>query len=382
MKLKKTAMSAALEEMMAFPEPEAEPLTEEEVQVFEDTEGDDLVKGIDIAVEAIEQLECLIATMESAKADPNFGKYNLPVYQNSLESICKNLGVKLTTVSQEAFGDDVVLSTEGLKDMANKVLQTIKDLLARLVTWFKNSFTSQNEAILIIARGNVNKLSKLNRTSWNRDASVRFKNQTLCGLFFEKTSAEFKDTKQLFNVVDEATSRLEDYISEMGIMTNDLIKVLFASKDQREKLEHYKQYHLAQKNPIEAAKLFRSLSKNETDKRTGDKDTVVIDSVGSFESVFGICEDLSRGTTNMSRTRSIEPIIKHCEDMLNQIKKAVDKENPPPAELYGHVRDIISAVYSFNKIKTDLSYRFCRVLEAVLRAGVGEDATVTAGTDR
>ena len=84
----------------------------------------------------------------------------------------------------------------------------------------------------------------------------------------------------------------------------------------------------------------------------------------------------------MSRTRSIEPIIKHCEDMLNQIKKAVDKENPPPAELYGHVRDIISAVYSFNKIKTDLSYRFCRVLEAVLRAGVGEDATVTARTDR
>lgn len=41
MKFKKTAMSAALEEMLAFPEPEAEPLTEEEVQVFEDTEGDD-----------------------------------------------------------------------------------------------------------------------------------------------------------------------------------------------------------------------------------------------------------------------------------------------------------------------------------------------------
>ena len=375
-------MSAALEEMMAFPEEQVEPLTEEEVQVFEDTEGDELVKGINVAVEAIEQLECLIATMESAKADPNFGKYNLPVYQNSLENICKSLGTKVTGLSQEAFGDDVVLSTEGLKDMANKVLQTIKDLLARLVTWFKNSFTSQNEAILTIARGNVNKLSKLNRTSWNRDASVRFKNQTLCGLFLEKNSAEFKDTKQLFNVADETTSRLEDYISEMGIMTDDLIKVFFASKDQGEKLEHYKQYHLAQKNPIEAAKLFRSLSKNETDKRTDDKDTVVIDSVGSFESVFGICEDLSRGTTSMSRTRSIEPIIKHCENMVNQIKKAADKENQPPAELYGHVRDIISAVYSFNKIKTDLSYRFCRVLEAVLRAGVGEDATVTARTNQ
>jgi hypothetical protein len=136
-------MSAALEEMMAFPEEQVEPLTEEEVQVFEDTEGDELVKGINVAVEAIEQLECLIATMESAKEDPNFGKYNLPVYQNSLESICKSLGVKLTGLSQEAFNDDVVLSTEGLKDMANKVLQTIKDLLARLVTWFKNSLNHQ-----------------------------------------------------------------------------------------------------------------------------------------------------------------------------------------------------------------------------------------------
>ena len=41
MKFKKTAMSAALEEMMAFPEPAVEPLTEEEVQVFEDTEGEE-----------------------------------------------------------------------------------------------------------------------------------------------------------------------------------------------------------------------------------------------------------------------------------------------------------------------------------------------------
>ena len=73
-------MSAALEEMMAFPDPVVEPLTEEEVKVFEDTEGDELVEGINVAVEAIEQLECLIATMESAKADQNFGKYNLPLY--------------------------------------------------------------------------------------------------------------------------------------------------------------------------------------------------------------------------------------------------------------------------------------------------------------
>lgn len=379
MKFKKTAMSVALEEMMVFPEENVEPLTEEEVKVFEDTEGEELVEDITVAVEAIEQLECLIATMEAAAQDANFGKYNLPVYQNSLESICKSLGTKVTGLSQEAFSDSAVLSTEGLKDMASKVLEVVKDLLARLITWFKNTFTSQNEAILTIARYNVNKLSKLNRTSWKRDASVRFKNQTLCGLFFEKNGAEFKDTKQLFNLVDGTVSRLEDYISEMGIMSDDLMKVFYASKDQREKLDRYKQYHLAQKNPIEAAKLFRSLSKNETDKRADDKDIVVIDSVGSFDSVFGICEDLLRGMTNMSRNRSIEPIIKRCEELVNQIKKASDKENPPPAELYGHARDILAAVFSFNKIKTDLSYRSCRVLEAVLRAGVGEDATVTDG---
>ena len=38
---KRNAMAAALEEMMAFPEPAVEPLTEEEVQVFEDTEGEE-----------------------------------------------------------------------------------------------------------------------------------------------------------------------------------------------------------------------------------------------------------------------------------------------------------------------------------------------------
>jgi hypothetical protein len=35
MKFKKTAMSAALEEMLAFPEEQVEPLTEEEVKVFD-----------------------------------------------------------------------------------------------------------------------------------------------------------------------------------------------------------------------------------------------------------------------------------------------------------------------------------------------------------
>lgn len=377
MKFKKTAMSAALEEMMAFPEPEAEPLTEEEVQVFEDTEGDDLVKGIDVAVEAIEQLECLIATMESAKADPNFGKYNLPVYQNSLESICKNLGVKLTTVSQEAFGDDTVLSTEGLKDMVNKVIETIKALVARFVTWFKNTYTNKNAVIMKFAKNNVTKLSKLNKENWNPEAVVCYYNTMFCGFFYPVGKGELQSVAVIEKYLDIYVKDMSNQVEAVQDAIDKLDSMLPCSKEKFEGAIKDEVSRFAELvGPASKIHTYVTMAKNEDDSREGgrgNKNHTNI-TVGSFSDMEKICNYLATNTRHNWGGR-----VNTIASKINTVLKALEKMQADGVSIDNSVLTAISksitAVSFVFQDTAELMHHANRIVEKALRVGVGDDTS-------
>lgn len=378
MKFKKTIMSAALEEMLAFPEEQVEPLTEEEVQVFEDTEGDDLVKGINVAVEAIEQLECLITTMESAKADSNFGKYNLPLYQSSLEGICKSLGVKLTGLSQEAFDDEVVLSTEGLKDMASKVIQTIKAMLVRFVTWFKNTFTSQNAAIMRMAKGNMTSFSKLNAADWNPKATVFHRSEILCGFYYHQTKGTFSNLTALQYLISQDIPKIEDCISKLDVATGAMKDVMGDKPEDfhiliAELLITYAKEVGDDASYRQYAERIRSGNADDSRDPTKVK-SVTIQEVGEFRSVEKVCKDFTAKHYDFSHdhhaTRvgdAIAAIISHIESLEKQGVHV-------PASVFGPIRGAVHAVNYLCVIRNELLHQTNKLIGKALRAGVGDDA--------
>ena len=375
MKFKKTVMSAALEEMMAFPEEQVEPLTEEEVQVFEDTEGDELVEGINVAVEAIEQLECLIATMEAAAQDQNFGKYNLPLYQNSLENICKSLGTKVTGLSQEAFGDDVVLSTEGLKDMASKVIKTIKALIARFVTWYKNTYTSKNAVILKFAKNNVNKLSKLNKENWNPEAVVSYYDTMFCGFFYPVGKGALKSVAVMEQYLDLYVKDMNNQIEAVQDAINLLSSNLPCSKEKFEGFLREKVSSFAELvGPASKIHTYVTLAKNEDDTREGgpgNKDHTNI-TVGSFSDMEKVCTYLKNHSQHNWGGR-VNTIASEINSILHALEKmqadGIDIDN----SILSVVSKSITAVSFVFHDTGELMYHANRIVEKALRAGVGED---------
>ena len=373
MKFKKTAMSTALEEMLAFPEEQVEPLTEEEVQVFEDTEGDELVEGINVAVEAIEQLECLIATMESAKVDPNFGKYNLPVYQNSLESICKSLGVKLTTVSQEAFGDDTVLSTEGLKDMASKVIETIKALVARFVTWFKNTYTSKNAVMLKMAKGHVSSLSKLNAANWNAKAPTMVPSKMFCGLYYHYGSGHFKDLDHITSLVFKNIPVLDKTIGELSAATKTMDGLISGNKeDYNEVVETLLTRFVDTFGPKARYHEYSEMMKNEDDDRhVTERNTIVLDSVGEFSAMERICKEfVSKGFHLHNGV--VDDICGTLLKLCGKLRGLEQKGTVIPPGIYKSIREAANGASNLCTARFETLWQTNRLIGVAMRAGVGD----------
>ena len=378
MKFKKTIMSAALEEMLAFPEEQVEPLTEEEVQVFEDTEGDDLVKGINVAVEAIEQLECLITTMESAKADSNFGKYNLPLYQSSLEGICKSLGVKLTRLSQEAFGGEAVLSTEGLKDMASKVIQTIKVMLVRFVTWFKNTFTSQNAAIMRMTKGNMTSFSKLNPTDWNPKATVFHRSEILCGFYYHQTKGSFNNLSALQHLISQDIPKIDDCIGKLDVATGAMKDIMGNKPEDFHSLIADLLIRYAKEVGSEASYrqyAERVRSGNSEDSRDPTKvKSVTVQEVGDFHSVEKVCKDFTNSHYDYSHDHRANRIGDAVAVILSHLESLEKQGVAVPASVFRPIRDAIHAANYLCTIRNDLLYHTNVIIGKALRAGVGDDA--------
>ena len=127
-------------------------------------EGKELVEAIDVATEAYHDLEVLVSAMESAKIDPNFGKYNLPLYRSSLEGIYGRLGLSVKRISTESFDDSQVLSVEGLGKVLQSIGKTIKDLIAKFVAWLKGALPQKVDKIEKETKANEKAVTKAMET--------------------------------------------------------------------------------------------------------------------------------------------------------------------------------------------------------------------------
>lgn len=114
------------------------------------SEGEVLAGDIAKTDEFLVGLECLIATMEAAALDQNFGKYNLPLYHNEAKRLLGSLRLSTFGLSTENYDSPYVLSTEGFKETASKVWQAFKDMIKRFFEWLGKRFGKGSKSEQII----------------------------------------------------------------------------------------------------------------------------------------------------------------------------------------------------------------------------------------
>ena len=71
------------------------------------SEGEVLAGDIAKTDEFLVGLECLIATMEAAALDQNFGKYNLPLYHNEAKRLLCSMRLSTFGLSTENYDSPV-----------------------------------------------------------------------------------------------------------------------------------------------------------------------------------------------------------------------------------------------------------------------------------
>jgi len=112
----------------------------------DEREGKELLDGIEKADEFLTGMESLIATMEAAQADPQFGKYNLPLYHKEAVRLHKLMGLSTFGMSTENFESEYVLSTEGFKETASKVWEAFKAMVKRFLDWLLGKSGKESKA--------------------------------------------------------------------------------------------------------------------------------------------------------------------------------------------------------------------------------------------
>ena len=94
----------------------------------EDLERADLLEGIKIASEAVSDLTVLSTALEAASTDGNFGKYNLPLYSNQVDAVCRKLQVVPIKLSVESLST----SAEAVSNLLTIVQSTLVYLQKRV----------------------------------------------------------------------------------------------------------------------------------------------------------------------------------------------------------------------------------------------------------
>ena len=94
----------------------------------EEIEKADMLEGIKIATEAVADLTVLSTALEAASTDGNFGKYNLPLYSNQVDAVCRKLQVVPIKLSVESLST----SAEAVSNLLTIVQSTLVDLQKRV----------------------------------------------------------------------------------------------------------------------------------------------------------------------------------------------------------------------------------------------------------
>ena len=116
------------------------------------SEGEVLAGDIAKTDEFLVGLECLITTMEAAALDPNFGKYNLPLYHNEAKRLLSSIRLSSFGLSTENYDSPYVLSTEGFKETASKVWQAFRDMVDHFLKWLESKFSKGSKSEKIIEK--------------------------------------------------------------------------------------------------------------------------------------------------------------------------------------------------------------------------------------
>jgi hypothetical protein len=94
----------------------------------EEIEKADMLEGIKIATEAVADLTVLSTALEAASTDGNFGKYNLQLYSNQVDAVCRKLQVVPIKLSVESLST----SAEAVSNLLTIVQSTLVDLQKRV----------------------------------------------------------------------------------------------------------------------------------------------------------------------------------------------------------------------------------------------------------
>ena len=219
------------------------------------SEGEVLAGDIAKTDDFLVGLESLIATMEAAALDTNFGKYNLPLYHNEAKRLMGSLRLSTFGLSTENYDSPYVLSTEGFKETAGKVWQAFKDMLKRFYEWLGKRFGKGSKSEQIIEKTEQLK-EKAEVLSQKPEVAERIKKREhidvhftthslLSGRVKDKVSVEefAKAAFDLFREVDQNFEKLKAFLKDLdkaktedevnGVVAGHGLSKLLVSQEQK-----------------------------------------------------------------------------------------------------------------------------------------------------
>ena len=192
------------------------------------SEGEVLAGDVAKTDEFLVGLECLIATMEAAALDHNFGKYNLPLYHNEAKRLMCSMGISTLGLSTENYESPYVLSTEGLKETAGKVWQAFKDMLKRFFEWLGKRFgkgskseqiTEKAEELKEKSEALAKKPEVVERIKKREFVEVHFTlSSLLSGRVKDEPSLETfaKEAYSAFTEIDRNYDKISAFLKDLG----------------------------------------------------------------------------------------------------------------------------------------------------------------------
>ena len=219
------------------------------------SEGEVLAGDIAKTDEFLVGLECLIATMEAAALDQNFGKYNLPLYHNEAKRLMGSMRLSTFGLSTENYESPYVLSTEGFKETASKVWRAFQDMIKRFFEWLGKRFGKGSKSEQIIEKTEQLK-EKAEVLSQKPEVAERIKKREhidvhftthslLSGRVKDKVSVEefAKAAFDLFREVDQNFEKLKAFLKDLdkaktedevnGVVAGHGLSKLLVSQEQK-----------------------------------------------------------------------------------------------------------------------------------------------------
>ena len=140
------------------------------------------VAEIDAASEVQEGLEALVASMESALADPNYSAREYQLQVSHAATLLGRIGLGLPAGLSCESTDGAEAAKEGFADKAKKIGKAVSDALKKFFAWLVESGKKLTDRLV----ATLGKFADLVKTGkWNKDAEVEFETEAWPGYEFD-----------------------------------------------------------------------------------------------------------------------------------------------------------------------------------------------------